>query len=580
MMDSFFFILRRLRRPLLIVIAVISISVGGLANIPGVDEHGNPATLGYFYAFYVISYTATTIGFGEVPYAFSDAQRAWVIFSIYISVISWAYALGNIFHMTRDPAFRAALACNQFTVKVRRLAEPFILIVGYGQSGTMLARMLDRIGHRMVIIEIRPERAARVEVDEYQHTPLVINADGRWPEVLVDAGLTHRMCQAMVVLSGDDDTVQAVAIGGTALNPGLRIIARARSAMAAGNLEAFPRIEIVNPFQTFAHNLGQDLHAPEKLFVEEWLTGLPGTARSEVMRLPHGHWVICGFGRFGHYVAHSLTQAGSTWTAIDDNPRIPDEPSLLKQGYSINSLSEAGIERAVGLVACTDRDAINLAAVMRARALNPDLFIATRQTHASNASLVEASMANMRFVQAEIMSHEVRQLITSPLLSRFLAILRADEGDMAQRTTVALEAQIEDRVPFLWGFNCLAAYPGLREAFAFDPELPLMVGELQIHPDYPERPLRAVALMVLRYDEEFILPEADFQLHSGDRILFAGQQGAQALQKRHLLTPSPLPFMRTGIEPPRSWAFRQLDEWQKQRRKRLKAEENAKRFEE
>ena len=566
-METFFLILRRLRRPLLIVIGVISISVFGLANIPGVDANGNPATLGYFHAFYVISYTATTIGFGEVPYAFSDAQRAWVVFSIYVSVISWAYALGNVFHMTRDPAFRAAMARNQFAARVRGLAEPFILIVGYGQSGTMLARMLDRIGQRIVIIEQRPERAARVEVDEFQHAPLVINADGRWPEVLVDAGLTHRQCQAMVVLSGDDDTVQAVAIGGTALNPGLRIIARARSAMAAGNLEAFNRIEIVNPFETFAYNLGQDLSAPEKLFVEEWLTGLPGTSRSEVMRLPNGHWVICGFGRFGHYVAHALTQAGSTWTAIDDNPRIPDEPSLLKQTYSVNSLSEAGIERAVGLVACTDRDAINLAAVMRARSLNPNLFIATRQTHASNASLVEASMANMRFIQAEIMSHEVRQLITSPLLSRFLSILRADEGDLAQRTAVVLEEKNGDRVPFIWGFDCLAAYPGLREAFDFDPDLSLMLGELLVHPDYPGQPLSAVALLVTRYDEEFVLPAADFCLQSGDRILFAGHQGVQALQRRHLLTPSPLPFIRTGVEPPRSWVFRKVEEWQKQREK-------------
>lgn len=574
-METFFLILRRLRKPLLIVIGVISISVFGLANIPGVDADGNPATLGYFHAFYVISYTATTIGFGEVPYAFSNAQRAWVIFSIYVSVISWAYALGNVFHMTRDPAFRTALARNQFAARVRGLAEPFILIVGYGQSGALLARMLDRIDQRMVIIELRPERASRVAVDEFQHVPPVINADGRWPEVLVDAGLTHRQCKAMVVLSGDDDTVQAVAIGGTALNPGLRVIARARSAMAAGNLEAFPRIEIVNPFETFANNLGQDLSAPEKLFVEEWLTGLPGTSRSEVMRLPNGHWVICGFGRFGHYVAHALTQAGSTWTAIDDNPRIPDEPSLLKQTYSVNSLCEAGIERAVGLVACTDRDAINLAAVMRARSLNPNLFIATRQTHASNASLVEAAMANMRFVQAEIMSHEVRQLITSPLLSRFLAILRADSGDLAQRTAATLETHIGDRVPFLWGFNCLAAYPGLREAFAFDPDLPLMLGELLVHPDYPEQPLDAVALMVMRYDQEFILPDGDFRLQSGDQILFAGQQGVQALQKRHLLTPSPLPFIRTGVEPPRSWVFRRLDEWQKQRDKQRKAERNA-----
>ena len=38
-----------------------------------------------FHAFYVMSYTATTIGFGEVPHPFNDAQRLWVTFAIYLS---------------------------------------------------------------------------------------------------------------------------------------------------------------------------------------------------------------------------------------------------------------------------------------------------------------------------------------------------------------------------------------------------------------------------------------------------------------------------------------------------------------
>ncbi len=559
--EPLFLILRRLRRPLLAVIGTVAISVLGLANIPGVDADGNPATLGYFHAFYIMSYTATTIGFGEVPHAFSEAQRIWVIFSIYISVISWAYALGVIFHMTRDPAFRTALARSQFAARVRRQTEPFVLVIGYGQSGTMLARMLDRIGYNSVIVELSPERVARIETQEYQRMPLFVAGDGRWPEVLVDAGVTHSQCQTMVVLAGDDDTAQAVAIGGSALNPNLRIITRARSEMAVANLESFHSIEIVNPYETFAFNLGQDFSAPEKLYVEEWLTGLPGSRRPEVLKLPVGHWVICGFGRFGHYVAKALTRAGATWTAIDDNPAFKPEPSLLQKSYSQETLSEAGIERSVGIVACTDRDAINLAAVRRARVLNADLFVAVRQMHASNASLVEATQADLRFIQAEIISHEVRQLITSPLLNRFLLALRVDTGDLAQRAGAQLEATAQDRVPFLWVFSCMAAYPGLREAFDYDPENPLRLGDLLVHPHDPSRFLQAAALMLVRNDGEILLPEAHVQLQSGDRILFAGPKGIEALQKLHYLTPSPLPLIRTGVEPPRSWVFRKLEAW-------------------
>ncbi|MDR2244796.1 MAG: NAD-binding protein [Burkholderiales bacterium] len=564
--EPFFLILRRLRRPLLAVIGTIAISILGLANIPGIGADGNPATLGYFHAFYIMSFTATTIGLGEVPYAFSEAQRLWIIFSIYISVIAWAYALGVVFHMTRDPAFRMALARSHFAARVRRQTEPFILVIGYGQSGMVLARMLDRIGYNSVVVDPHPERVARIETQEYQRMPLFVAGDGRWPEVLVDAGVTHPQCQTMVVLAGDDDTAQAVAIGGSALNPNLRIITRARSEMAVTNLESFHGIEIVNPYETFAFNLGQDFSAPEKIRVREWLTGLPGAKRPDVLKLPAGHWVICGFGRFGHYIAQALARAGATWTAIDNNPAFSPEPSLLQKSYSQETLSEAGIEQAVGIVACTDRDAINLTAVRSARALNPDLFVAVRQMHASNASLVEATQADLRFIQAEITSHEVRQLITSPLLNRFLLALRADTGDLAQRASNQLEATVQDRVPFLWVFSCMAAYPGLREAFEYDPENSLRLGDLLVHPHDPSRSLQATALMLVRNDGEILLPESYLRLQSSDRILFAGAKGIEALQKRHYLTPSPLPLIRTGVEPPRSWVFKKLEAWRMAKR--------------
>jgi len=103
-------ILQRLRMPLITLIVVYGISVGGLAVMPGMDPQGNPWQLGFFHAFYVMSYTATTIGFGELPYPFSEAQRAWLILSIYLSVVGWTYALGSIFALTTDPTFRSTVA--------------------------------------------------------------------------------------------------------------------------------------------------------------------------------------------------------------------------------------------------------------------------------------------------------------------------------------------------------------------------------------------------------------------------------------------------------------------------------------
>ena len=72
--DLLFMALRRLRAPLITVLAVYAISVGGLALIPAVDADGNPGRMSIFHAFYVMSFTATTIGFGEIPHPFTDAS--------------------------------------------------------------------------------------------------------------------------------------------------------------------------------------------------------------------------------------------------------------------------------------------------------------------------------------------------------------------------------------------------------------------------------------------------------------------------------------------------------------------------
>ena len=103
-----------------------------------------------------MSYTASTIGFGELPYPFTDNQRMWVTISIYLTVIGWAYAIGSLLTLIQDRAFRNALALQRFTRKVRRLREPFLLFAGYGQTGELLGRSFDALGQQFVVIDQSP----------------------------------------------------------------------------------------------------------------------------------------------------------------------------------------------------------------------------------------------------------------------------------------------------------------------------------------------------------------------------------------------------------------------------------------
>jgi voltage-gated potassium channel len=156
--SAFFLALRRLRAPILAIVAVFALGMAGLALIPGVDEAGRPWRMTLFQALYFMAYTATTIGFGEIPRPFTDTQRAWVTAAIFASVVAWAYLLASVLALARDPAFRAALVTDRVRRQVRALTEPFYLICGFGETGMLVARALDRLGLRFALVDIDPAR--------------------------------------------------------------------------------------------------------------------------------------------------------------------------------------------------------------------------------------------------------------------------------------------------------------------------------------------------------------------------------------------------------------------------------------
>ena len=129
MNSIFFLVLRRMRAPLIVLIAIYAVSVLGLTLVPGVDANGQPAPpLSFFHAFYFISYTATTIGFGEIPGAFSDAQRLWVTVCIYLTVIGWSYSILTLLALLQDKGFQNTLVGHP--LRAARAPDPGVLLSG------------------------------------------------------------------------------------------------------------------------------------------------------------------------------------------------------------------------------------------------------------------------------------------------------------------------------------------------------------------------------------------------------------------------------------------------------------------
>ena len=559
--DVLFLALRRLRAPLITIICVYAISVGGLTLIPGLDAAGKPETMSFFHAFYVMSYTATTIGFGELPNPFTDAQRMWVTFSIYLSVVAWAYALGTVIALTNDATFRAMLARSIFNRRVRGIVEPFYIVCGYGQSGAALMHALDDHGTRLVVIETRAERVARIALEEYITPPLALAADARLADVLEDAGIHSAHCAGLIALAGDDGVNQAIAIGARVLNPNLMIVARAKSRAAELNLAAFEDVRVVNPFTTFAENLRLGLAAPEVLQLEEWLTGAPGSDCPDCMTLPRGRWVLVGFGRFGHAISAMLDVEGIEWKAFDSSVVDDDEKRLIHGIDTEHALNDAGIGQADVLIAGAAVDAVNLGVTTLARRINAGIFVVIRQNHAQDHALIKAARADMSFVQSELMVHECLQILKTPMLGRFIGHLRAAGADLADATIERVKRDSGNGAPLAWTFACDVMQPGMFGAFFQRPGDALRIGHLVADPTNPSERLVATALLLERQGIPHLLPDDSTVLKPGDQILFVGDNTARGLQLRYLNEPGTVAWVCSGREPPRGAIFR----WWQQR---------------
>jgi Trk K+ transport system NAD-binding subunit len=555
--SAIFLILRRMRTPLVVLIAIYAVSVLGLTLVPGRDADGNPWAMGFFHAFYFMSYTATTIGFGEIPHAFTDAQRLWVTFSIYLTVIGWAYAIGTLLALVQDRAFRHTLAMQRFARKVRRLHEPFVLVAGYGQTGRMLGRSLDALGRRFVVVDIDATRIDDLELDAFRADVPGLVADARNPEHLVLAGLGHRRLEGVIALTNDDEANLAVAMAAAMLRPDVQVLARTVSRPIAERMRAFGAPSIVNPFDRFGDLLRVALRAPAAFRLMEWLTGEPGTELPPRREPPRGRWVICGYGRFGREVVADLRAEGLVVTIIEPGLAAADDPSIIVGfGTEPDVLARARLEDAVGFVAATDNDTTNLSLIVGASRRNPELFTIARQNDPANRPLFDALHIDTTLVPTRLVAAEVLARISDPMLWAFVQQAQQRDDRWAQPLLDRLVGACGPRRPALWTVDLTA-----HGAPAVAPRLTageVTLGALLTDPQDRKRPLDAVPLLVLRSGDSLVAPGDDLVLQSDDRILLAGMTYDRSNLDTTLCVPAAAEYVLTGDRVGASWLWRTL----------------------
>jgi voltage-gated potassium channel len=147
------------------------------------------------------------------------------------------------------------------------------------------------------------------------------------------------------------------------------------------------------------------------------------------------HIIICGYGRVGRRVAEEFRSSAFDYVVVDFTQEAleaaREHGDLIVEGNGTNdeSLEEAGLPYARGLVAASDDDADNLYIVLSARAARPDLMIVARASNADAAKKLKLAGAD-RVVEPYLAAGRMMaNLVLKPQVTAFIDAVTTAAGD-------------------------------------------------------------------------------------------------------------------------------------------------------
>ncbi len=145
------------------------------------------------------------------------------------------------------------------------------------------------------------------------------------------------------------------------------------------------------------------------------------------------HYIICGYGRVGETVCDIFSSKSLKMVVIDKDPdrikQLRKNGLLYVEGQATDedSLIEAGVGRAMTLVAALGSDVDNLYVTLSARGLNPGLFIIARSGCVGSGRKLLRAGADKVVSPYRIGARRMARMILHPTTTDFLELLRNEK---------------------------------------------------------------------------------------------------------------------------------------------------------
>lgn len=506
--------LRKMRVPLIVLNIFHAIPVILLTLVPGVDTEGNTVYLGIFDAMYIVAYTITTIGFGEIPYAFTYPQRLIVFLTIYGTVPAWVFSIGYMISLFQDKTFVNAVKMNNFRRRVKKLGQDFIIICGYNNiSKILIERLLEDKIYRVVVIDKNPQKIEELQMESYTPVVPAIVADASQTDILKAAGITLTNCKFLVTIFDDDQLNLKTSVRARILNNEIRVVAKAGIKQGVENLQNIGVNHVVDPFEIIANRINIAYRSPYLFNILNWING-GNLHLSKNDILPRGRHIVCSGGRFGVALKRVLEDNDIECEFVDINKKT-QEKQISDKDFLIN----AGIESAECVVAGTNDDAINLSIISTARAIKPDIFTIVRENELEERSMFSHLRVQKIFILDRIAAINAYNFIDRPLSFMFMDAL-------VKKTNEEIEIFLEELIEKTNKRPSLAnIIIEPKKAFAiceFLKSQSVTFRQLLINPFNNSKDIDLVVLAIKREDGEFeIFPNLDKEILVGDNILLA-----------------------------------------------------------